>query len=337
MVDTINYLNGVFRKDPSVAPVITSPLTINITSGTPVNYLITADNTPNWFDASGLPSGLFLNNSSGRIQGKTTDTGGSPFSGTISSMNGAGIDTQNITINVAASGYINENSVRTQKANINCMNAINPSQVYRTESQAWSHSFWLDRQIGSDCTIYSMTDINDTGIVIYKLLNNRIGVSIQSSGGGSINIESTSGVSSSWVHVAITYSGNELASGLKIYFDNVLQSTSTNSNNLTGSLVSGQDIYLAFNPNAVSHIDYYDGWMDEYSVYDIELTSGQITAIYNAGNPNNILGLPTSGSVIAWWRMGDGSTFPIINDDSTNSNNMTLTNCTVGCITNNTP
>ena len=34
----------------------------------------------------------------------------------------------------------------------------------------------------------------------------------------------------------------------------------------------------------------------------------------------------SSGDLIGWWRMGDSATYPTIPDDSTNSNNGTMTN-----------
>jgi len=68
-VDVVNNLNGVLSISGTGLPIITSPTTLNVLTGDPVNYQITASHFPSVFSADGLPSGLFLNTSSGLING----------------------------------------------------------------------------------------------------------------------------------------------------------------------------------------------------------------------------------------------------------------------------
>src|SRR5205085_1940480 len=56
-------------------PSITSGLTATGTNGSAFSYQITASNTPTSYAASGLPSGLTLNTSTGSISGTPTVTG----------------------------------------------------------------------------------------------------------------------------------------------------------------------------------------------------------------------------------------------------------------------
>ena len=47
---------------------------------------------------------------------------------------------------------------------------------------------------------------------------------------------------------------------------------------------------------------YFTGFMDELAIFDDELTSGEISTIYNSGTPTDLTG---HDHIQAWWRMGD--------------------------------
>src|SRR5207302_6202488 len=72
------------------------------TVGTAFSYQITASNSPTSFNATGLPSGLTVNTSTGLISGTPaagTDAG-SPYSVTISATNSGGTGTATLTITI---------------------------------------------------------------------------------------------------------------------------------------------------------------------------------------------------------------------------------------------
>ena len=80
-------------------PIITSPLSLTVITGvafTPFTYSIQADNTPLSFAATGLPSGLTLNTSTGLIFGTPAATG--TFSTLISAGNASGVDVRQLNI-----------------------------------------------------------------------------------------------------------------------------------------------------------------------------------------------------------------------------------------------
>jgi hypothetical protein len=84
------------------APVIGSSLAQSGTVGTAFNYQITASSSPTSFGATGLPSGLSVNTTTGAITGAPTAAGTSNVS--ISATNGSGTGTATLVITVSPSG-----------------------------------------------------------------------------------------------------------------------------------------------------------------------------------------------------------------------------------------
>ena len=139
---------------------------------------------------------------------------------------------------------------------------------------------------------------------------------------GSESFTSTDTVNDgNWHHVVCTV--NDVT--LKFYIDGSLDSTktfvtatgdcsvgTTNSNFQIGARTTNSGGYTA----------YYEGSLEEVSFFDTELSSTNVTAIYNSGVPNNISGYP---DLIGWYRMGDGDTYPTIQDNK-GSNDATMTN-----------
>ena len=84
------------------APVISSATTANGVVSQAFSYQITASNSPTSFAASGLPTGLTVNTSTGIISGTPTAAGTS--NATISATNSAGTGSAALTLTVTASG-----------------------------------------------------------------------------------------------------------------------------------------------------------------------------------------------------------------------------------------
>lgn len=80
-------------------PIITSPLAASGTHGRPFTYQITAANGPESFAASGLPPGLVINTTSGRITGTPQVAGVATT--TITATNAGGSDAETLTITVS--------------------------------------------------------------------------------------------------------------------------------------------------------------------------------------------------------------------------------------------
>ena len=88
---------------------------------------------------------------------------------------------------------------------------------------------------------------------------------------------------------------------LKLYVNGVLKATVDGSGQDTGT---GYDLHIGKSENDFSH---FVGNIDEVSLYNYPLTSGNVTTIYNSGVPNNLDDLTTPPT--AWYRMGENGSW----------------------------
>lgn len=102
------------------------------------------------------------------------------------------------------------------------------------------------------------------------------------------------------------------------------------------------NVKLMFGADAQSDTtgsDFFEGNIDEGSVWNKALTSAELVAVYNGGVPIDLLtdagDYASSSNLQGWWRNGDTagtSVFPTIEDFSANSNDGTMTNMDSGDI-----
>lgn len=91
-------LIGSFSPPPPTPPVISSPTSATATAYELFNYLITASNTPNSFEAAGLPDGLSVNPTNGAITGMPVTPG--TYNVELSAANAGGEDTEVLSLTV---------------------------------------------------------------------------------------------------------------------------------------------------------------------------------------------------------------------------------------------
>jgi len=132
---------------------------------------------------------------------------------------------------------------------------------------------------------------------------------------GSYRVSTTATLDAgTWYHVVITNDG----STSKIYLDGNTTPIGTGSdptNYVAAPLRVG-----GYHGNNY----YFDGLIDEFSIFSSELSASDVSNIYSSGVPDNL----SSYSPIGWWRMGDNDngTGTTITDQGSGGNDGTLTN-----------
>ena len=117
---------------------------------------------------------------------------------------------------------------------------------------------------------------------------------------------------------------------LALYINGVAQTgTSTPSLSSTAATRIGVKSDSSTNP--------FNGNIDEFAIWDTVLSAGDISTLYQAKGISNLNDDGNSSNLQGWWRMGDGDTFPTITDNSTNSNDGTMTNMASDDIVSDTP
>ena len=138
-----------------------------------------------------------------------------------------------------------------------------------------------------------------------------------------------------WVHVAATYDGrggDTANAGINLYFNGALESTTdVTAGTYVAMSNTSSPVQIGADPSWTNL--YMNGKIDEISVFNTALSSEDITNIYNSGTPND---LSSYSSLVHWWRMGDGDTFPTITDNKGN-NDGTMTNMALDDIVENVP
>ena len=130
-----------------------------------------------------------------------------------------------------------------------------------------------------------------------------------------------------WHHVVATF---EASTALKLYVDGSLEATKTSPtppstiNNVPTNANIGR---------STSGLYYANAKIDEVGLFNGVLSASDVTAIYNSSNPLSL----SSYSPVAWYRMGDGDTFPTLTDNGSGGNNGTMTNMVSGDIVTDTP
>ena len=168
-------------------------------------------------------------------------------------------------------------------------------------------------------------DSNNNISLLYNAASNEVRINYKG-GGTSVVAVTTEGIEDDglWHHIVGTW--NVTGDAITLYLDGEKQST-------TASLptFSGTPTASSIGNNAAGG-GYFIGNIDEVSFFNITLSDADVTTLYNEGLPYTV---EADTGLIGWWRMGDGtltgdpiSTYPTIPDDSTNSNNGTMTNMT---------
>jgi hypothetical protein len=179
-----------------------------------------------------------------------------------------------------------------------------------TTLTAFSFSLWV--KVGSTTTRMNLTSSpyntwNDNFAIYYEAGTTTLKVEQ----GASVKYENTSTTLpvGTWTHLCFVFDASEstAATKSKCYINGI--SILNASAVLFVSLVDkDEDLYFGCRYLAAngSKAYFYDGNMDEASFFNIALSSGDVSDIYNLGSPTDLTG---ESGLVSWWRMGENSTF----------------------------
>lgn len=356
-VTTTNNLNAIFASSGGAGdvPVITSSLSVSLTQGDVLNYELTASNGVGYeWDFSSVPDVVNVEGNIRKLIGGSTLPIGT-YNIPVKAINYYGEDSETIVLNVSSPPFSNTKSIffrQNDYCNLTA-NTLNP--LYRSGNNtgtAWSVGFWFKPSTSSNQnqTILSLggNDLNNEGTVQIRYNGNngsrqRMAI-FYGTNNNNLDIFSpiastTSGV---WAHWLFVYDGGTTENGsggintsysrFKIYKNGVLQ-TPTNTNDNYG--FSGAINTENFRFSRLTSSGQYSRncFIDELAMWASD-ESSNASAIYNSGSPFDLNTLTSSPD--NWWRMGDGDTFPTL-EDINRTLDATMVNMTVADIVNDVP
>lgn len=187
---------------------------------------------------------------------------------------------------------------------------------------AFSISGWFNAD--SIGTFYVATkDASGNREWAFRTISSNLSFFAFGTGGGYIGRQYTSALATGqWYHAVVTYDGSKASSGIKLYLNG---SQVDNANYASGTYTASKNTAAEIRAGALQvNNTYANGKIDELAIFNTELSSSNVSSIYNSGVPTDISSL----SPVGWWRMGDddSGTGTAITDQGSGSNNGTLTN-----------
>lgn len=198
-------------------------------------------------------------------------------------------------------------------------------------TQAFSVSFWLKTtDISGPYLIAKMSAtptfrgwgvaLGTSGELIFVLRNdnattNRIIVTTVTTGFNN----------GSWHHVVWTYDGSSTAAGCLCFIDGSSRSLTVTTNALSATIVDTSALFLGAASYGGTPGSFYTGKLDEVAIYNRQLSTTEITWVYNSGVPQD-LKVPSAPTwLVAWWRLGENA-YPgtMTNMESTDISNNTI-------------
>ena len=201
---------------------------------------------------------------------------------------------------------------------------------FSVHDAAFSFVFWVKRNtIDADACILGHTSTANFKYLRFASNNT---LSMESDTNNDLFVLTPHTTNLEWNHYVVTVSSGDTITGYQNGISIPLASGNVDGDNLTINTIGGQG------ENGTSNE--FNGNISEIAIYNKALSAGEAKTIYNGREPYNHKEGVASGSLVGWWRMGDGlenSSGTTIYDTSSNSNNGTMTNFPAGAFNGDTP
>ena len=253
---------------------------------------------------------------------------------TAEQLRGAGI-LNSFEITAGGSSF-NTLSTRFDGVNDFCETSANYSELDGTNKATFS--FWIKPPSTiANFQVISSTIKNSTTshhqFQVRLATNATIQISIHSES-KYIRASSTPLNLNAWNHVMFCIDTSQpLGSQRGRTFINGVDSTSATTVGGTFATSTGA---LYFGANENGHYNNFEGDIDEFAIWSGTDQRANISEIYGGGVAVDLNSLATAPSPTTWYRMGDGDTFPTL-QDTNGSADLTMTNMTSGNIITDVP
>ncbi len=354
---TCNALNAIMRQTGGVtgdAPVITSATAITVSDGDPVNYTLTATNGVG-YEWANIPAGLSIQNGNARKLIGTITGGVGSYTPSMTATNYYGQDTETLTITVTSS-FANTKSIDFANQDYLGANAaLLDADLGRASNgagsgDAWTIHLWFkggtERTNNQTIFYFGDNDVDNGGNVLLRFSGKDDTLRFQY--GSNNNYLRWDGADNllppgTWKHVMVCYDGgttgsasgsiNDYYSRFTVYVDGsdvTSGGTWSNSNYGWSSGIDADNLRVGQHSSG-SYMR--DCLVDEVAVWGSD-QSANVASIYNSGTPHDLSALGTAPD--HWWRMGDGDTYPTI-QDNVGTAHFVMYNMTAADIVNDVP
>ena len=340
--EVCNALNALFSSSGTPTtdlPSITSSLTPSLVQGETLNYELTANFGVGYeWDLSNVPGVTTVDGNVRKIIGGSSLAAGT-YNIPVKAINYNGEDSQTIVLTVSTPPFANTKSINFSNQDYLGANAGQVESVLGRSSNgtgtadAWTVSLWYKGSTdnsGQTIFYYGNNDTTNNGYIELRQVNASGQKRLRFRYGSSNNyLQALTAVGSitpgTWQHIIITYDGgttgassgslNNYYSRFKIYINGSVQTVVNSHSNYgySGSIV-GQNWRVGRFASG-SHMR--QSKVDELALWNTDQTSN-VSSIYNSGVPFDLSTLTDDPR--HWWRMGDGDTYPYIQDNGSQAN-----------------
>jgi hypothetical protein len=179
-------------------------------------------------------------------------------------------------------------------------------EIYGTSSicnfertDPWTMECWFkpsETPVGNTEFFNKMNETTWTGFWIAYYSSHKITVALKHSNSPSNRIEIEypfTFTAGNWYHLVCSYNGSSLASGVKVYINNIQLTPAIIYNNLTLSILNSQIFRVGHDPTPpVLDESYLKGTIDEVVVYDRVLSAEEVAYRYNSGVGTELMEIP---------------------------------------------
>ncbi len=355
-IEVCDALNAMFSSSgtPTTnSPSITSPLTISSIEGSVINYELTANYGVGYeWDLSNVSGLTTVEGNPRKLIGGSGLVSGT-YNIPVKAINYNGEDSKTIVLTVSNPPFANTKSIQFNNSDYLGANAsLLDSTLGRAgngsgSSDAWTIGFWVkptNSSTGRVLFYYGSNDTTNSGYIELRLTSaNKLRLQYGSNNNHVKILAPTALTVDTWQYVTVTYDGgttgassadvNDYYSRFSLYVDGVSQTTNNSTSNYGWSGdITGQNLRVA---KLVSGNTLNGEKIDELAIWDSD-QSANIAAIYNGGTPFDLSTLSTEPK--HWWRMGDGDTYPNLQDSGTEAScTFVMYNMTSADIVNDVP